>query len=83
MEIRRSVEYYKTTFREKTVESMIMTGGVSLLQGIREYCAQSLEHTVEIDQPFSSLACKDSLLEEFGPHAPRFSAAVGLALRKA
>jgi len=83
MEIRRSVEYYKTTFREKGVESMILTGGVSLMQGIREYCEQSLEHAVEIDQPFSSLVCKDSLLEEFGPQAPRFSAAVGLALRKA
>jgi type IV pilus assembly protein PilM len=83
MEIRRSVEYYKTTYREKDVENMILTGGVSLMPGIREYCAQSLEHTVEIDQPFSGLACKDGLLEEFGPSAPRFSAAVGLALRKA
>lgn len=83
MEIRRSVEYYKTTFREKDVESMVLTGGVSLMQGIGEYCAQSLEHAVELDQPFSSLTCKNSLLEEFGPQGPRFSAAIGLALRKA
>jgi type IV pilus assembly protein PilM len=83
MEIRRSAEYYKTTHREKSVESAILTGGVSLMPGIKEYFSQSIEGTVEIDQPFSSLACKDSLLEEFGPHGPRFSAAVGLALRKA
>ncbi len=83
MEIRRSVEYYKTTFREKGVESMILTGGVSLMPGIREYCAQSLEHAVEIDQPFDGLLCKKNLLEEFGPVAARFSAAIGLALRKA
>ncbi len=38
MEIRRSVEYYKTTFREKNVESMILSGGVSLMPGIAEYC---------------------------------------------
>ena len=82
MEIRRSVEYYKTTFREKDVEGMILTGGVSLLQGIREYCAQSLEHAVEICQPFDGLSCKKGLLEEFGLVAPRFSAAIGLALRK-
>jgi len=82
MEIRRSVEYYKTTYREKGVESMILTGGVSLMQGIREYCAQALEHAVEIDQPFDGVSCKKNLFEEFGPVAPRFSAAVGLALRK-
>jgi len=82
MEIRRSVEYYKTTFREKNVESMILSGGVSLMQGTAAYCEQSLEHGVEIDRPFDCLSCKESMLEEFGPVAPRFSAAIGLALRK-
>jgi len=82
MEIRRSVEYYKTTFREKNVESMILSGGVSLMQGTAEYCEQSLEHGVEIDRPFDCLSCKKNMLEEFGPIAPRFSAAIGLALRK-
>jgi type IV pilus assembly protein PilM len=83
MEIRRSVEYYKTTYREKGVESMILTGGVSLMPGIGEYCAQALEQAVEIDQVFDGLSCKKNLLEELGALAPRFSAAVGLALRKA
>jgi type IV pilus assembly protein PilM len=82
MEIRRSVDYYKTTYREKSVQSLILTGGVSLMQGIREYCAQSLEQAVEIDQPFDGLSCKNNVFEEFGSLAPRFSAAVGLALRK-
>ena len=68
MEIRRSVEYYKTTYREKGGEGAILMGGVSLMPGIQEYFSRSIEGTVEIDQPFSSLACKDSLLEEFGPH---------------
>ncbi|NTV43630.1 MAG: type IV pilus assembly protein PilM [Syntrophobacteraceae bacterium] len=83
MEIRRSVEYYKTTFREKSVEKTVLTGGVSLMSGIRDYCAQSLEGPVEIDQPFDRLACRKDLLEEFGPIAPRFSSAIGLALRRA
>lgn len=83
MEIRRSVEYYKTTFREKDVEGMILTGGVSLMPGLGEYCAQALERAVEIDRPFDGLSCGKDLLEEFGPVAPRFSAAIGLALRKA
>lgn len=82
MEIRRSVEYYKTTFRETTVQGMILSGGVSLLQGLTEYFTQSLEGTVEIDRPFDSLNCNKQMLDEYGPLAPRFSAAIGLALRK-
>jgi hypothetical protein len=38
---------------------------------------------VELDQPFDGLSCKKGLLDEFGLAAPRFSAAIGLALRKA
>jgi type IV pilus assembly protein PilM len=82
MEIRRSVEYYKTTFREKNVAGMILSGGVSLMQGLKDYFARSLEGTVEIDRPFDGLTCKQNVLDEFGPVAPRFSAAIGLALRK-
>jgi len=82
MEIRRSVEFYKTTYREKGGEGAILMGGVSLMPGIQEYFSRSIEGPVEIDQPFSILKCKNSLLEEFGSSAPRFSAAVGLALRK-
>jgi type IV pilus assembly protein PilM len=81
LEIRRSVEYYKTTFREKGVERTILTGGVSLMTGIKEYFSLSLEGPVELDNPFAGLTCKESILQEFGPTAARFSAAVGLALR--
>jgi type IV pilus assembly protein PilM len=83
MEIRRSVEYYKTTFREKGVNRTVLTGGVSLTQGIQEYFTQSLESPVELDQPFAGLTVGQDTLEEFGPQALRFSAAVGLALRRA
>lgn len=82
LEIRRSVEYYKTTFREKGVERTILTGGVSLMTGIKDYFSLSLDGAVELDKPLAGLSCKERILQEFGPAAPRFSAAVGLALRK-
>jgi type IV pilus assembly protein PilM len=82
MEIRRSIDYYKTTFREKSVDGTVLTGGISLMQGIKDYFTQSLEGTVELDLPFEGLTVRKKLAEEFGPIAPRFSAAVGLALRK-
>lgn len=82
-EVRRSVEYYKTTFRETGVRHSILTGGVSLLNGIKDYFTMSLDIPVELDDPFSVLSARKSVLQEFGPLSPRFSAAIGLALRKA
>ena len=82
-EVRRSVEYYKTTFREKEIGRTILTGGVSVTKGMQEYCSQSLEGSVGLDAPFFGLSCKEGILEEHGPYAQRFASAVGLALRKA
>jgi Tfp pilus assembly PilM family ATPase len=83
LEIRRSVDYYKTTFRERSVAGTVLTGGVALTTGIVEYFSRALEGSVELDDPFAGMAMKKMLLNEYGPQAPRFSAAVGLGLRKA
>lgn len=84
LEIRRSVEYYKTTFREKTVEKAVLTGGGSLMNGIKDYFSARLGIPVEIDNPFEGLSYKKDILhEELAVSAPRFSSAVGLALRRA
>jgi type IV pilus assembly protein PilM len=82
MEIRRSVEYYRTTCREKAVDRVVLTGGTALMKGLPEYFSQSLGLPVEPCDPFSVLKYKDAVSAEFGPLAPRFSTAVGLALRK-
>jgi Tfp pilus assembly PilM family ATPase len=52
------------------------------MRGASAYFSQALGFPVALDDPFDGLLCPDSLKEEFGPMAPRFSAAVGLALRK-
>lgn len=82
MEIRRSVDYYKTTYREKDVDNTLLTGGVALMTGLKEYFERSLEGTVELDQPFGGLSVRKELESQFGAISPRFSAAIGLALRK-
>jgi len=82
MEIRRSVEYYRTTCREKAVDRVVLTGGTALMKGLPEYFSRSLGLPVELCDPFSVLKYKDALGAEFGPLASRFSSAVGLALRK-
>jgi type IV pilus assembly protein PilM len=81
-EVRRSIEYYKASFREKGVERTILTGGLSLMTGIKDYFSVALEGSVELDKPFMNVSCRKNVLEEYGQIAPRFSTAVGLALRK-
>ncbi len=84
LEIRRSVDYYKATFREKGIDRMILTGGVSLMSGIKDYFSLSFEWPIELDDPFAGLVYKKKVMGEgLRPLSPRFSAAVGLALRKA
>lgn len=83
MEIRRSIEYYKATFREKGVVRAILAGGTFLMSDLPEYFSESLGLPVECCDPFVALDCSDALKEEFGPQALRFATAVGLALRKA
>lgn len=81
-EIRRSAEYFKTLFRGRAVDRFVLTGGGALMPGIREYFSRSLAGPVELDSPFAALAVPAAVAAEFGPVAPRFSAAVGAALRK-
>jgi type IV pilus assembly protein PilM len=82
MEIRRSVEYYRTTYREKGVDRVILTGGVALMKGLPEYFTQALGLPVEFCDPLGVLKYKETIGAEFGPIAQRFSTAIGLALRK-
>jgi len=83
LEIRRSVEYYKSTFRERSVERTILTGGVALTAGLQEYFTRDLEGPVELCEPFQGLISRQGVLDEFAGATTRFSAAMGLALRKA
>ncbi|OGW40794.1 MAG: hypothetical protein A2010_13015 [Nitrospirae bacterium GWD2_57_9] len=83
LEIRRSVDYYKASFREQRVERAILTGGGSLMPGIVEHISDSFDGIVEPDDPFSAIRPEKQIQELFGPLAPRFSTAVGLALRRA
>jgi type IV pilus assembly protein PilM len=83
VEVRRSIEYYKPTFREQTIDRTILTGGVALMAGIKDYVSRALALPVELDSPFEGLAVgRNVVSQDIRALSPRFSAAVGLALRK-
>ena len=66
----------------RTVSKIIITGGGSLLKGIKEVAENNFKAEVEIGHPFSKVIAPkflDKILESSGP---LFAVALGLALRK-
>ena len=66
----------------RTVSKVILTGGGSLLKGLKEVAENNFKAEIEIGRPFGKVgapAFLDKVLESTGPE---FGVAVGLALRK-
>jgi len=67
---------------DRTVTKVILTGGGSLLKGLREIAVNNFRAEVVVGQPFSKTSAPeflDKVLETIGPE---FAVAIGLALRK-
>jgi type IV pilus assembly protein PilM len=67
--------------RGKAVKKVVLAGGVSLLPGLKEYMAKSLEMEVEIANPFSTLFYPPVLEPELRKMGPAYAIAIGSALR--
>jgi cell division ATPase FtsA len=66
----------------RTISKVILTGGGSLLKGLKEVAENNFKAEVEVGRPFSKVgapAFLDKVLESTGPE---FAVAIGLALRK-
>jgi|GEM_PF-1240965 len=82
VEIQRSIDYYRAQSREAGVDKIVVMGGTSLLPGFMEYFSGFFDAPVELNDPFSPMACSNPKVEALRGLAPRFSLAVGLALRR-
>lgn len=67
--------------KRKVVKKIILAGGMSLLPGLKEYIAQSVDMEVEIANPFSSLFYPPVLEATLKKMGPAYAIAVGSALR--
>jgi type IV pilus assembly protein PilM len=82
VEIQRSVDYYRAQFRETGVDKILLMGGTPLLPGFLDYFSGFFEAPVELGDPFSRMSMINSGVSIVRNMSPRFSLAVGLALRK-
>jgi len=74
------MNYYKKS--NKKISKIVLTGGGSLLRGLKEKAQNSFETPVEIADPFSKVEYPAFLEEVLKTAGPEFTVAIGLAIRK-
>lgn len=77
-EITRSMDYYTANFKEKTFAEVILTGGVSINPAVKNYFTRALGIPLGAPNPFEGQEMADETMRGLGP---RFSVALGLAMR--
>jgi len=74
------LNYYKKS--NKKISKIVLTGGGSLLKGLREKAQNSFETPVEVADPFSKVEYPAFLEDVLKTAGPEFTVAIGLAIRK-
>jgi len=74
------LNYYKKS--NKKISKIVLTGGGSLLKGLKEKAQNSFETPVEVADPFSKVEYPAFLEEVLRGAGPEFTVAIGLAIRK-
>jgi type IV pilus assembly protein PilM len=66
----------------RTVSKVILTGGGSLLKGLKEMASSNFQAEIEVGHPFSKVGAPAFLEKVLLATGPEFAVALGLALRK-
>jgi type IV pilus assembly protein PilM len=74
------INYYKKSNRK--ISKVVLTGGGSLLKGLKEKAQNSFETPVEVADSFSKVEYPAFLDEVLKTAGPEFTVAIGLAIRK-
>ena len=74
-----SDSYFK--HEKKDVEKIIIAGGAALMSGLTEYFSERTKKETQVADPFSNISYPPLLKDIIKEMGPRYSIAVGLALR--
>ncbi len=74
-----SDSYFK--HEKKEIEKIIVAGGAALIPGLSEYFSEKVKKEVQIADPFVDITYPPMLKDVIKEMGPRYSVAVGLALR--
>ena len=81
LEVQRSMDYYRTQYRDPLFRKIILMGGAPLMAGFRDYFETHFDLPVVLENPFSSMVCGSNFLKELNPIGSLWAGSVGLALR--
>jgi len=79
-EIYRSIDYYKANYKDPDLSKLILAGGICRNQHVIGHIRDAIKMQVDVPNPFTGFSMKDESLFAMGP---RFSLAMGLAMRTA
>jgi len=79
-EIRRASENFYDEEKKK-IEKIILTGGTSLMPGLKEYMESNLAIAVEIGNPFSGISYPQELNGKIKKMSPLYATALGAGMR--
>jgi type IV pilus assembly protein PilM len=84
-ELRRSLDYFQTRWRESRIGRVILSGGTARLSNLDRFLSLELGIETVVGDPFASCTVPESALnaENRRQLAPSMAAAVGLAMRGA
>ncbi len=84
-ELRRSLDYFQTRWRENRIGRVVLSGGTARLGNLDRFLSLELGIETIVGDPFTNCTVPESVLstQERQRVAPAMSAAVGLAMRGA
>jgi type IV pilus assembly protein PilM len=81
LEVQRSIDFYHVQFRRERIRKIIFVGGGILMPGLLPYLSNYFDVETVVDNPFARIHHDPISFGGLAEMAPRFSTAVGLALR--
>jgi len=84
LEVQKTLEFFKTTSAVERIDQVVLSGGVSRVEGLRELLEERLHAPVEYFDPFRTVKWEAAKLGNVDPAlvASTAAVAVGLALRQ-
>ena len=84
LEIERSVDYFRSTYRDESIKKILISGGCAKIQGLTTTLSQRLNIETETVNPFKNISYNKknfdpTYIEDISPIA---AVGVGLALRR-
>jgi Tfp pilus assembly PilM family ATPase len=79
-QVKKTQEEFYEFFKDNGIEAIVLTGGTSQMNGLKDYLEKELETKIYYGNPWAGISCNDKIKEKLYSLSPYFAIATGLAL---